>query len=133
MSIDTKRTCSRCLRSQHAECTAGEACACPTCNPPVVVWEDPPQWQQHGGHRARVLTVAQIEQLKAHPGRWARIKDYAKCNSAHSQASSLTKKQRTLADGTLSTEFEFVGRSTGAGTAALYARYIGPKTNGDGA
>lgn len=109
------RTCSHCLRNQHALCTAGEACECETCNPSPVTWEDPPPVR-----RGRpILTDEQIAALKEHPKRWAKIRAYDHPNSANGAKTNYRAGKTTVEPG-----FEFESRKNGKGSV-LYARWVG--------
>lgn len=114
------RTCSHCLRGQHAGCTVPGTCGCETCNPPVVVWEDPPAART--GTNKRFLTADQEAQLRAHPKRWARIRTYDKPATATALAYSVKKGKSALDPA----EWEATSRRLPEGGSALWLRYLGP-------
>lgn len=111
--------CSPCLRGHHDNCTTS-SCTCTECHPPVVMWEEPP-----GSPRGRAakcpLTADQLDELRANPGRWARIHTYDRHTSASSAARRIQKgTYPEMPEG----HWEATGRRDGAGSV-LYARYVG--------
>lgn len=117
--VKTAAICSHCLRGQHAACTVPDGCGCETCNPPAVVWQDPPP-SRTGTHK-RVLSAEQEAALRANPKRWALIKEYDKPGGAASTAYSIKKSKSALATG----EWEATARRNDRGSQ-LYMRYVGP-------
>jgi hypothetical protein len=87
----------------------------PASSPPAVahagelVFEDPPI----GRAKLEVKIAPVLEKLKGHPGRWARIQDYAGKTSAATQVGKVRKAFP---------EFEFRAARLAAGGSALYAR-----------
>ena len=90
-----------------------------------IRWEEPPPATSRSTTWAERLTP-----LLDHPGRWAIIATYKHMSSAASAASQL----RHIIPGGNSTliaaHFEFVGRESKGGEAALFARYTGPDQEG---
>lgn len=134
----TKRVCSPCLRGAHARCIAS-SCECLTCYPPdgaepaspaapetasVVVWEDPPRSRFGRARLEEEIGEAVLEQLRAHPGKWAKVRTWAVKSSASTAASRIRKGE---APGLPAVEWEAVGRSVPGGSA-LYLRYRGAPT-----
>lgn len=76
-----------------------------------IVWEDPPPRRSGRPRGSKYRHV--MAELENHPGRWARINNFASLNSASSQRVRLRKSFP---------EHEFVIRKTDSG-GALYARY----------
>lgn len=119
MTARTSKVCSHCLRLQHDHCTVGEACGCEVCNPPLVVWEDPPP--RAGSGAVSPVPPAALEELRAHPKRWARVKEYPSSSGANTYAANVTKgKVRALPPD----EWEAVARREGKGSI-LYLRFKG--------
>lgn len=109
--------CSRCSRGQHDLCTAEDACGCQTCNPPVVVWEEPPPKKRPG---VSPITDEQIEELRSHPKRWARIRTYETKTGAGSVVGNYKRGTSSLPAG-----LELEGRRTDDGRSVLYGRWVG--------
>lgn len=70
---------------------------------------------------ARGTLDALLEQLTAHPGRWARVAHFAATGSAHTTASLLRTGRRAVPPG----RWEFEGRRNPEGGSDLYACYLG--------
>lgn len=119
--VDTKRICSHCLRGQHDECTVPDKCGCPTCNPPGVLWEDPPPRSQRG--RRRQIPEHIESALRANAGRWARVREYPGATSANTAANAL-RKGRWEQWGIKSVDWEAQPCRTDKGSV-LYLRYVG--------
>jgi hypothetical protein len=142
---------SHCRNDEHKTCSSlGMRCACechgkagqkppatrpatplrPVPGPPPAVpgklpegfkWEEP---RGRGNGRSQVIIhQAVLDLLKANPGRWARVREYAKGSSAASAAQRINgtgkAKQRILGPG-------WHARANKVGdTSALYLRWVG--------
>ncbi len=86
-----------------------------------LTWEEPPSGRS--GRLKGPVTEEQRNLLRAHPKRWAKVRDYPGKQTASTTAHRARKgRWPELAP----EEWEFTGRRTPNGSA-LYARYIGPK------
>lgn len=79
-------------------------------------WEEPPAGGRRGVTPLRERLADPLAELEAHPGRWARIVEYASPTAGNSAAGTLRKQ--------LGAGWEFRGVRDGT-TSYLYARYTG--------
>lgn len=146
-AVVDRGVCSSCRTGRHDRCPAPTACKCTNCpgtdttgeterlrkrigtapvvdSPApakggVVVWEDPPM--DRAGPRARVFSQEVEDELRKHPGKWARVKTFEKPSSATSAAARYRKGESPhLKKG----DWELVARRVDGGSA-LWARYVG--------
>ncbi len=119
--LKTAAICSHCLRGQHAHCTVPDTCGCETCNPPAVVWEDPPTaiGRQQGSSKS-----FPVAELKANPKRWAKVETHTS-KSAASSTRSRFKKGSYGEVAPPHFEARACRLADGKGSA-LYMRYVGP-------
>lgn len=82
----------------------------------LIAWEDPPP--KRSG--PTVINIEAERELRANPGRWARLKDYGNKTGASTAAASIRKGRRGIAAG----DFEAEARVTATGST-LYVRFVG--------
>jgi len=75
-----------------------------------MIWDNPPD---KGKRTSKWSQVA--DSLRANPGKWAKLKDAKVARNAHGLAGRLRTK--------FGTDYEVIARSTGEGTAGVWARY----------
>jgi hypothetical protein len=123
MALKTASICSHCLRGQHTACTIPDTCGCETCNPPVVLWEDPPaDGRGKSNLSRRLLTPEQEAEMRANPKRWALIKQFSSKSGARA---CVTKIRQGKSPGLDQSEWEAVSRIVDSGSR-VYLRYVGP-------
>lgn len=115
--------CKPCERGRHEDCTLHDKCGCEECNPPVVVWKDPPT-PARGGPRIAYITAEQVAELRAHPKRWALLGAFEKKTRAASGVKAITQGRGGAVIADLD-DWEFAARITGPSSSELYAKYNG--------
>lgn len=90
-----------------------------------IVWEDPPPQAGGASSSGRGKWEDVFDELRKHPGKWAKISD----DAAPSLATTIAKGE---AKGCEPGEFEAVSRRNGRidGRAHIYARYVGEASDG---
>jgi hypothetical protein len=78
-----------------------------------MIWDNPPDKGKRTSKWSRVS-----DSLKANPGKWAKLHEADIARNAHGLAGRLRTKWGD--------DFEVIARSTGADSAGVWARYIGP-------
>jgi hypothetical protein len=89
-----KVVCPPCQKGRHLDCTLHEKCGCEeaTCNPPLLKWLEGPPPTNRGPQRPPPVNEDQIQELIAHPNKWAEVKRFkGKKTAAQSWASKIRK------------------------------------------
>jgi hypothetical protein len=87
-----------------------------------VNWEDPPSRRHNRG--GRVAHVDEVAELRAHPGRWAVLREYPAEQPSRAKGFAYAINHGVKASFRPSGEFEATWR-TDAGRIKVYVRYVG--------